>query len=117
VGCYLLILCAAREHDFSVVDAFAAGRLMLEALEGRSLRKGLNEAALVAVVLARRYGPRFDRPLLVSAAGRQLRALGYGDDVAHAALVDRHPVLPVFHDRRITLAPPTAPSPLTSPSP
>jgi 2-phosphosulfolactate phosphatase len=109
----LLILCAAREQAFSLDDAYAAGRLILEALEGRRFRKGLNDAALVAVDLARRYGPRFDRPLSISAAGRQLRALGYGDDVAHAAIVDRHPVLPVFHDRRITLV---SPIPLTPPS-
>lgn len=100
----LLILCAAREASFSLDDAYAAGRLILNALGGRRIRKGLNDAALVAVDLARRYGTRWDRPLGISAAGRQLRAMGYGDDLTHAAQVDRHPVLPVFHDRRITVA-------------
>lgn len=107
----LLILCAAREQAFSLDDAYAAGRLILEALEGRRFRKGMNDAALVAIDLARRYGPRFDRPLAMSAAGRQLRALGYAEDVAHAATVDRHPVLALLRDRRITVASSTAPSP------
>ncbi len=103
-GADLMILCAAREQAFSLDDAFTAGQLILATLEGRRVRKGLNDAALVSVDLARRYGPRFDRALAVSAAGRQLRALGLGEDIAHAAGVDRHPVLPVMRDRRIVNA-------------
>lgn len=105
----LLVVCAGRDQSFSLDDAYVAGRLVLQALGGRRIRKGLNDAALVSVDLARRYGPRFDRPLAISAAGRQLRALGYAEDIAHAATVDRHPVLPVFRDRRITVPAP-APS-------
>jgi 2-phosphosulfolactate phosphatase len=105
----LLLVCAGREGAFSLDDAYTAGRLIVGALDGKRKRTGLNDAALVAVDLARRYGPRFDRPLALSAAGRQLRALGYAADIAHAATVDLHPVLPVFHDRRITLAATTAP--------
>ena len=100
-GADLMILCAAREQSFSLDDAFTAGQLILATLEGRRIRKGLNDAALVSVDLARRYGPRFDRALAVSAAGRQLRALGLGEDIAHAAQANRHPVLPVMRDRRI----------------
>lgn len=100
----LVVLCAARQFALSLDDAYAAGRLILGALEGRRVRKGLNDGALVAVDLARRYGDRFDRPLRLSAAGRQLRSLGYGEDIAHAATVDRHPVLPIFKDRWVTVA-------------
>lgn len=109
----LLILCAGREHAFSVEDACVAGQLILATLEGRRTRKGLNDAALVSVDLARRYGPRFDRVFKVSAAGRQLRALGLDADIAHAAEADRHPVLPVMRDRRIVDAlaiPPVRPA-------
>jgi len=104
----LLLVCAGRDGGFSLDDAYTAGRLIVGALDGKRTRKGLNDAALVTVDLARRYGPRFDRPLALSAAGRQLRALGYAADIAHAATVDRHPVLPVFRDRRIML--PAVPS-------
>lgn len=99
----LVVLCAARQYAFSLDDAYTAGRLILEALEGRRVRKGLNDGALVSLDLARRYGTRFDRPLRISAAGRQLRALGFAEDITHAATVDLHPVLPVFRDRRITV--------------
>ena len=42
---------------------------------------------------------------LGSRAGRELIRLGFGDDVADAARLDAYPVLPHFHERRVTLAP------------
>ncbi|HEX9754246.1 MAG TPA: 2-phosphosulfolactate phosphatase [Gemmatimonadales bacterium] len=101
----LLVLCAGREHAFALEDAFTAGRLIFEALEGRRIKKGLNDAALVSVDLAHRYGRRWLRPFLLSRAGRELATTGFRDDVLEAALEDRYPVLPQFHDRRITAAP------------
>lgn len=101
----LVILCAGKEDRFGLDDAYAAGRLTLEALEGRRRRKGLNDAALVAVDLARRF-KSWERPLTLSAAGRQLAKLGMGLDVAEAARENAYPVLPIFHDRRITSASP-----------
>jgi phosphosulfolactate phosphohydrolase-like enzyme len=84
-------------------DAYAAGRLIDAALGGRRRKKGLNDGALVAVDLVRRYGDRWERPFSLSAAGRHLARLGMAADVADAAREDAYPVLPVFHDRRITL--------------
>jgi 2-phosphosulfolactate phosphatase len=98
----LVILCAGRESQFGLDDAYAAGRLAIVALGGRR-RKGLNDGALAAVDLARRYGTSWERPLSMSAAGRQLTRLGRGADVADAAREDAYPVLPVLRDRRITL--------------
>jgi len=98
----LVILCAGKESRFGLDDAYAAGRLAMLALGGRRRRKGLNDAALAAVDLVRRYGARWERPLALSAAGRQLAALGRQADVLDAAREDAYPVLPVLHDRRIT---------------
>ena len=100
----LVIVCAGREAQFALDDAYTAGRLALEAIEGRRRRKGMNDAALVAVDLARRFGKEWARPLGISASGRQLTKLGMAADVAEAAREDAYPVLPVFHDRRITTA-------------
>ncbi len=100
----LVIVCAGKEGQFGLDDAYAAGRLALEAIEGRRRRKGLNDAALVAVHLARRFGRDWERPLTLSAAGRQLARLGMGADVAEAARENAYPVLPIFRDRRITTA-------------
>ncbi len=99
----LVIVCAGKEGQFGLDDAYAAGRLALEAIAGGRRRKGLNDAARVAVDLARRF-KSWERPLSLSAAGRQLAKLGMGADVADAARENSYPVLPIFHDRRITSA-------------
>jgi 2-phosphosulfolactate phosphatase len=104
----VLILCAGREHGFGMDDAYLAGRLVIEAMHGRRLRKGLNDAAIVSVDLVRRYGDRIDRALALSAAGRELTRLGFAADLEAAAAVDAHPVLPIYHDRRVTLTAPRA---------
>jgi 2-phosphosulfolactate phosphatase len=105
----LVIVCAGKDSSFGLDDAYTAGRLVLEALGGKRRRKGLNDAALVSVDLVRRYGDRWHHPLTFSAAGRQLARLGMGADVADAARENAYPVLPLFHDRRITVAPPGVP--------
>ena len=97
------ILCAGRESQFGLDDGYAAGRLTLLALGGRRRRRGLNDGALAAVDLVRRYGTRWERPLRICAAGRHLARLGRGSEVVDAARQDAYPVLPVLRDRRITL--------------
>lgn len=109
-GTELLVLCAGRERAFALDDAYVAGRLLVAALEGSRSRKGMNDAAIAAIDLVRRYGDRMDRVFRLATAGRDLSALGYGEDVVAAARQDAHPVLPLFHDRRVTLAPADAPA-------
>ena len=98
----LLVLCAGREGEFGLDDAFTAGRLLLGALEGRRPTHGVNDAALVCLDLARRYSTWL-RPLMAARAGRELVRLGFRDDVVLAATQDRYPLLPQFSDRRITV--------------
>ena len=104
-GVDLLIVCAGRDGRFSLDDAYTAGRLVMETLGGRTRLDGLNDAAVAAVDLVRRYGGRWDLPLARSAAGRGLEAIGMAEDVDEAAKQDRYPVLPAFHDRRVVVAP------------
>lgn len=103
-GSPVVILCAGRSGTFSLDDAYTAGRLVIEARAGSRSRKGLNDAAIAAVDLVRRYGDRWQRPFVLSAAGRHLAGLGMGRDVLEAAKQDRYPVLPQFHERRISAA-------------
>jgi 2-phosphosulfolactate phosphatase len=105
-GGQVVILCAGRAGAFGLDDAYTAGRLVIEARSGGRGRKGLNDAAMASVDLVRRYGERWNRPLGLSAAGRHLTTIGMGHDVLEAAKQDRYPVLPQFHDRRISAAPP-----------
>ncbi len=99
----LLVLCGGRESGFGIDDAYVAGRIVIGAMRGRRSRKGLNDSAIAAVDLVRRYGDRLDRVLGISRAGRELNRRGHRDDVTYAATIDRHPVVPVYHDRRVTL--------------
>jgi 2-phosphosulfolactate phosphatase len=100
----LLVLCGGRDGGFGLDDAYIAGRIVVGAMGGSRSRKGLGDSAIASVDLVRRYGDRLDRVLAISGAGRALGRAGYGADVEYAAAVDRHPVVPVFHDRRVTLA-------------
>ena len=101
----VLVVCAGRDGAFSLDDAYCAGRLATAALNSRKPRRGLNDAAIASLDLVRRYGDRWERPLSYSRAGRELIRLGFRDDVLDAARLDAYPVLPHFHERRVTLAP------------
>ncbi len=100
----VLVLCAGREGSFSLDDAYAAGRLVSAALGGPRARRGLNDAARASLDLIRRYGDDWERPLRRSRAGRELIRLGFADDVKASARLDAYPVLPIFHERRVTPA-------------
>ncbi len=97
----LLIICSGRDQRFALDDAYTAGRLVEAALGGTRVRKGLSDAALVSLDLVRRYGHRWDRPLLASRGGRDLTDLGMTEDVMDAARVDAYPVRATFRDRRV----------------
>jgi 2-phosphosulfolactate phosphatase len=100
----MLVLCAGRGGAFSLDDAYTAGRLIAATLDAPKGRRGCNDAALASLDLVRRYGDEWERPLRRSRAGRELVRLGFADDVADAARLDAYPVLPTFHERRVTLA-------------
>jgi 2-phosphosulfolactate phosphatase len=100
----VLVVCAGRQGALSLDDAYTAGRLVAAALGATRARRGLSDAAIAALDLVRRYGERWERPLRRSRAGRDLVRLGFGDDITAAARLDAYPVLPHFHERRVTLA-------------
>ena len=101
----LLIVCAGRDGAFSLDDAYCAGRLVEAVLGDRRPRRGVSDAAIASLDLVRRYGDAWERPLARSRAGRELTRLGFRADLLDAARVDAYPVLPHFHERRVTLAP------------
>jgi 2-phosphosulfolactate phosphatase len=102
---HILIVCAGREGAFSLDDAYCAGRLACAMFGDTKPRRALNDAGLASLDLVRRYGTRWQRPLAYSSAGRELIRLGFRADVQDAARLDAYPVLPHFHERRITLVP------------
>lgn len=101
----LLVVCAGRDGSFSLDDAYCAGRLVAAAVGSRKPRRWMNDAAIAALDLVWRYGDDWLRPLTRSRAGQELIRLGFRDDVADAGRVDAYPVLPHYHERRVTLSP------------
>ena len=99
----LIVVCAGREGAFALDDAYCAGRLIAAILGDRKPRRGLNDAAIACLDLVRRYGTNWARPLAYSRAGRELIKLGFADDLREAARLDAYPILPHFHERRVTL--------------
>jgi 2-phosphosulfolactate phosphatase len=96
----LVIICAGREKQFALEDAYTAGRLV-KAVKKGARRVALNDAAQVSLDLAGQQGgwqDAFD----ASDAARQLTEAGLGDDVHYCAHPDRFTVVPVYADRRIT---------------
>jgi len=98
----LLVACAGREGGFGLDDAYAAGRFLRAVLAGKVRGRGLTDAALAAVQLARYHGNRWDRLLRQSGAGRRLIGLGFGEDVRMAGRQDEFPVLAAMRNGRIT---------------
>jgi 2-phosphosulfolactate phosphatase len=101
----ILIVCAGREGSFSLDDAYCAGRLAAAILGDLKPRRGLNDAGIACLDLVRRYRDNWERPLTYSRAGRELIKQGFRDDLREAARLDAYPVLPHFHERRVTLVP------------
>ncbi len=101
----LLILCAGRQRSFALDDAYAAGRLLAAVFGNNRTRKGMNDAALASLDLVRRYGGDWERPLRASRGGADLMGVGFDADIVDAARQDAYPVLPVYHERRVTAAP------------
>jgi 2-phosphosulfolactate phosphatase len=100
---HVLVLCAGRDGAFSLDDSYCAGRLISTVFGNRKPRRALNDAGLACLDLVRRYGDRWERPLAYSQAGRELIRLGFRSDLRDAARLDAYPVLPHFHERRVTL--------------
>lgn len=96
----LVIICAGRERQFAMEDAYTAGRLIKAVRRG--VRKvALNDAAQVSLDLAAQQGGWQDA-FAASAAARQLIEAGLKEDIAFCAQPDRASVVPVYADRRIT---------------
>jgi len=96
----LVIICAGREKQFALEDAYTAGRL-IKAVKKGARKTVLNDAAQVSLDLAAQQGgwqDAFD----ASDAARQLAETGLREDVAYCAHPDRFSVVPVYADRRIT---------------
>jgi 2-phosphosulfolactate phosphatase len=96
----LAVICAGRDRQFALEDAYMAGRLVGAVKRGHR-KTVLNDAAEVALSLTTRY-KNWLAALERTAAARQLHEVDLGEDVAFAAKPDRFDTVPIYVDRRIT---------------
>ena len=100
----MTILCSGRERAFALEDAYAAGRYCEVLMPGAHRRSGeLNDAAIAALELVRRYGDKWKPAVTASAAAEALKAAGYRDDIVAATEADRYAIVPRYHDRMVKL--------------
>jgi 2-phosphosulfolactate phosphatase len=96
----IAIICAGRERQFALEDAYTAGRIV-KALKKGAKKVALNDAAEVALALTGLYDDWADA-LDGTAAARQLEEADLADDVVFAAKQDRFDTVPIYAERRIT---------------
>jgi 2-phosphosulfolactate phosphatase len=104
-GAEPVFLCSGREGKFGIEDAVCAGAMAAALMERADPDADweLNDGAMAALAMALRY-PDPDELFRETAAGKQIVEAGLREDLAFCALTDRHDVVPVFHDRQITLS-------------
>jgi len=96
----LVIICAGREREFALEDAYTAGRIIKALKRGRGGME-LNDAATATLAIVRSFESWADA-FAGTAAARQLVDAQLDDDIAFAAKQDRFDLVPQYAERRIT---------------
>lgn len=97
-----VLVCAGRDKHFALEDAAFAGLLASRLLEARPGEWTLNDGARAAIALAREFPPG-EALLRDTASGRSVESAGLAADLEFCARVDTLDVVPVLHERTITL--------------
>jgi len=100
-GADITLVCAGQDRQFALEDAACAGRYVYN-ISKRLADVDLNDAALAASLIDRKYGDNLTRLFNTAAHGRALAAAGFEGDLAACAAVDSYPVIPIYQDRQIT---------------
>jgi 2-phosphosulfolactate phosphatase len=100
-GADITLICAGQDRQFALEDAACAGRYVYN-VSKRLADVDVNDAALAASLIDRKYGDNLMRLFNTAAHGRALAAAGFEGDLAACAAVDSFPVIPIYQDRLIT---------------
>ena len=98
-----VILCSARDRHFALEDAVVAGLLASRLMDASPGDWVMNDGALAAIALAREFGVK-PGTFRMTESGRALLATGHEEDLDFCAQMDTLNVLPVLHERNITLS-------------
>ena len=86
----------------AVEDAACAGLMASRLMAARPGEWEHNDGALAALALSREFPPATEL-FLTTAAGRAVQAAGMAEDLDFCARVDTLDIVPVLHERTITL--------------
>ncbi|MBA3672081.1 MAG: 2-phosphosulfolactate phosphatase [Gemmatimonadaceae bacterium] len=100
-GADITLVCAGQDRQFALEDAACAGRYVHH-VSKRLSAIDVNDAALAASMIDKKYGDNLMRLFQTAAHGRALAAAGFGNDLATCAAVDSYPIIPIYQDRQIT---------------
>ena len=99
----IVITCAGREGRFSMDDALCAGALVRYLRTSRPERTRMNDAALAAAALEKRYRRHMTSAISRTSSARQIIDAGLSADIAYCLNENRHAVAPIMSDRQVVL--------------
>ncbi|HET8654755.1 MAG TPA: 2-phosphosulfolactate phosphatase [Longimicrobiaceae bacterium] len=97
-----VFLCSGREKHFALEDTICAGLMAERLIRTHPGEWSLNDGARAAMALARELGAS-ETLFEQTAAGRGIIEAGLDGDLAFCARTDVLDILPVLHERNITL--------------
>lgn len=97
-----VFLCAGKEKTFSLEDASCAGAFVARLMEARPGDWELNDGAHAALALAEKFGTGKEL-FEVAAGGKAIVDADLAGDLDFCAQVDVRDIVPVLHDRSITI--------------
>lgn len=97
-----VLLCSGRDKHFALEDATVAGLIASRLMDARPGEWRLNDGALAALTLMRTHPPD-EAFFATTASGRLVLDAGMAEDLAFCARVDTVDIVPVLHERMITL--------------
>jgi 2-phosphosulfolactate phosphatase len=101
------IVCGGSNGQIALEDVLCAGKMLSELWGGRE-PAGLSDTARIAFCQYKADKNRLTQAIARSSHARHLIDLGFEGDVELCSLIDRHTLLPVFHDNRLVLSDPSA---------
>lgn len=102
-GSDVAILCAGDEGDYSSEDTLCAGALVDKLADSLLEEIILNDSARLALLHYNASHERLAESLRDSSHGRDLVALGFGEDLAFVSEIDRFDIAPCFESGQIAL--------------
>ncbi|MCH7879068.1 MAG: 2-phosphosulfolactate phosphatase [candidate division Zixibacteria bacterium] len=99
----LALLCAGDEGDYSSEDALCAGALIDKLADTPLDEISMNDSAKLALLHYNASRERLADSLRESAHGRELAALGFGEDITFVSEIDRYNIAPCFESGQIVL--------------